>query len=146
MTAEDNEDEEFLERLNVYLNSKEPVEGKAAEGILRRNSSFNNKTVKFAMDEAELEDEQLDNTRSRQDLLDKISRLNQMLKDAEEQISVEREKRKKKEKNLIKLAKELKKRNAQKEVDMARMEEVSVHAFQLPTKKKGRKSFSRFVV
>jgi hypothetical protein len=121
-----SDDAEFMEKVNVYLNSRNSMNSSstALEGILRRNSTFNSKVVKFEMDEEELEDAKLDADRSRQELLAKIARLTDLLKDAENQITMERDKRKKKEKNLMKLAKELKKRNQQKENDMDRLEEV----------------------
>ena len=88
-------------------------------GILRKE-----KVVKFADDEAEKLDARRDKARNRQELLSKIARLTDQLKDTEKQLSVEKEKRKKKEKNLVKLAKELKKRNQKRENDLERIEEV----------------------
>lgn len=126
----DSDEEEFMEKVNVYLSERESEEEGTLDGILRRNSSIN-KTVKFAMDEEELEDAELDAERSRQDLLTKIARLTDMLKEAEEQITTEKDKRKKKEKNLLKLAKELKKRNIQREADKDRMEEVRLWSISL---------------
>ena len=125
-STSESDDEEFMDRVNFYLNSQDSAgqSNSALEGILKRTSSFN-KSVKFEIDEAEREDARLDAERSRQELLSKIARLTDMLKEAENQISLERDKRKKKEKNLMKLAKELKKRNLQKEKDMDKMEEVS---------------------
>jgi hypothetical protein len=126
----DSDEEEFMEKVNVYLSERESEEEGTLDGILRRNSSMN-KTVKFAMDEEELEDAELDAERSRQDLLTKIARLTDMLKEAEEQMTTEKDKRKKKEKNLLKLAKELKKRNIQREADKDRMEEVRLWSISL---------------
>ena len=120
-----DDDDDFMEQVNVYLNTRESLvddSNTALESILRRTSSV--KTVKFAMDEAEIEDAKKDAARNRQELLARIARLTEMLKAAEDQISLERDKRKKKEKNLMKLAKELKKRNAEREREMERMEEV----------------------
>ncbi len=121
---DDYDDDEFMANVNVYLNTREesPSNNKVLEGILRRSSSVRTKTVKF---EDEFNDLQSDTSRSRQELLDQISRMTDMLRDAEAQVSLEREKRRKKDKYLLKLAKELKKRNAQQEVDKVRMEEVS---------------------
>jgi septal ring factor EnvC (AmiA/AmiB activator) len=82
------------------------------------------KVVKFAQDEAEKFDAQRDKERSRQELLSKIARLTATLTDAQKQIQTEKDKRKKKEKSLLKLAKELKKRNVVKEKDEDRLEEV----------------------
>jgi NADH dehydrogenase/NADH:ubiquinone oxidoreductase subunit G len=115
-----SDDEEFMQKVDLYLNSRDST---TSVGILGGNASFS-KVVKFAVDEEELEDAAKDTDRTRQELLHKISRLTVLLKEAEEQNMIERDKRKKKEKNLMKLAKELKKRNAQKEYDMERMEEV----------------------
>jgi NADH dehydrogenase/NADH:ubiquinone oxidoreductase subunit G len=114
----DSDDEEFMQKVNLYLSSRDSTN---SEGIL--NASFS-KVVKFADDEEELEDAARDPDRTRQELLHKIARLTIMLKEAEELNMTEKDKRKKKEKNLMKLAKELKKRNAQKEYDNERMEEV----------------------
>jgi hypothetical protein len=119
----DSDDEEFMSSMQEYLNSRAPMEKGALEGLLRNGSSFS-KVVKFEMDEDEKEDARLDVERSRQELLSRIQRLTEMLKNAEEMVQAERDKRKKKDKNLMKLAKELKKRNSQKETDMDRMEEV----------------------
>ena len=82
------------------------------------------KVVKFAQDEAEKFDAQRDKERSRQELLSKIARLTATLTDAQKQIQTEKDKRKKKEKSLLKLAKELKKRNVVREKDEDRLEEV----------------------
>ena len=83
-----------------------------------------NKVVKFADDEAEKYDAQRDQERSRQELLTKIARLTETLNDTQEQIQTEKNKRKKKEKSLLKLAKELKKRNSIREQEADRLEEV----------------------
>jgi len=82
------------------------------------------KVVKFADDEAEKHDAQRDQERSRQELLTKIARLTDILNDAQDQIQTERNKRKKKEKSLLKLAKELKKRNSVREQEADRLEEL----------------------
>lgn len=87
-------------------------------------SSPPGKVVKFADDVAEQQDAKRDHGKSRSELLTKIARLTDVLKDAEMAVDVEKEKRKKKEKNLLKLAKELKKRNQKREGDIERMEEV----------------------
>ena len=97
------------------------IEGQSFE----ESQQFNEKVVKFADDEAEKYDALRDKERSRQELLDRIATLTDTLNEAQAKIMVEREKRKKKEKSLMKLAKELKKRNALKERDEDRMEEVS---------------------
>ena len=85
-----------------------------------------NKVVKFADDEAEKNDARRDKERSRQELLSKIARLTETLNDTQKQIQTEKDKRKKKEKSLLKLAKELKKRNLQKEKDEDRMGKVRI--------------------
>ena len=82
------------------------------------------KMVKFAEDEAEKQDAQLDQERSRQELLSKIARLTDILNEAQQQVQAEKDKRKKKEKSLLKLAKELKKRNLVREKEEDRLEEV----------------------
>ena len=92
--------------------------------IIEEEDNDKNKVVKFADVEAEKYDARRDKERSRQELLSKIARLTDTLNDNQNQIRTEREKRKKKEKSLLKLAKELKKRNLQKEKDEDRMEEV----------------------
>lgn len=85
-----------------------------------------NRVVKFADVEAEKHDAQRDQERSRQELLSKIARLTDTLKEAQEQIQFERDKRKKKEKSLLKLAKELKKRNLVKDQEEDRCAELEV--------------------
>ena len=85
------------------------------------------KIVKFAEVEAEKADAQLDQERSRQQLLSKIARLTETLSDAQQQVQEEKDKRKKKEKSLLKLAKELKKRNLVREKEEDRLEEVRYH-------------------
>lgn len=82
------------------------------------------KIVKFAEVEAEKADAQLDQERSRQQLLSKIARLTETLNEAQQQVQEEKDKRKKKEKSLLKLAKELKKRNLVREKEEDRLEEV----------------------
>lgn len=120
---DEDDDEEFMAKVNVYLNAREesPSDHRALEGILRRSSSIRPKTVKF---DDELNDPKSDTSKSKQELLEKVSKLSDMLRDMEAQVSLERDKRRKKEKYLFKLAKELKKRNAQQEVDKERLEEV----------------------
>lgn len=83
--------------------------------------------VTFAMDEEEEDNQQdrlSDQQRSRVELLSKISSLTKALREAERKYFTERERSKKKGKSLVKLAKELKKRSAQKELDADRLEEV----------------------
>jgi septal ring factor EnvC (AmiA/AmiB activator) len=82
------------------------------------------KVVKFAEDEAQKHDAERDQERSRQELLSKIARLTESFSEAQQQIKDEKDKRKKKEKSLLKLAKELKKRNLAREKDEDRLEEV----------------------
>ncbi|KAG7355067.1 hypothetical protein IV203_004423 [Nitzschia inconspicua] len=87
-------------------------------------SGTREKVVKFADDVAEEQDAKRDKERSRKELLARIARLTDMLKNAEKAAELEKEKRKKKEKNLLKLAKEMKKRNQKREGDLERMEEL----------------------
>lgn len=117
-TASDSE--EFVDEVNVYL--KTTTSDGPLPDVSPENSS---KAVKFAIDEAEREDSRRDHSRSPQELLAKIARLTDLLRVAEEQISTEKDKRRKKEKSLLKLAKELKKRNQIRDKEMERMEEVS---------------------
>lgn len=121
----DDDDDDFMEKVNVYLNSPDGSsnDDKALEGILRKSSSVMSKTVKFA-DEDDVDDPKSDASKSRQELLTKISRVTELLRQAEELAVIEKDKRRKKEKNLLKLARELKKRNAQEISDKARIEEV----------------------
>ncbi len=88
------------------------------------NDEVKTKLVKFAEDEAEKQDAELDQERSRQELLSKIARLTDILNEAQQQVKAEKDKRKKKEKSLLKLAKELKKRNLVREKEEDRLEEV----------------------
>lgn len=88
------------------------------------NDEDKSRVVKFADDEADKFDAQLDKDRSREELLSKITRLTTHLNDLQKQVQFERDKRKKKEKSLLKLAKELKKRNLIKERDEDRFEEL----------------------
>ena len=119
-TASDSDGSEFVDEVNVYL--KTTTSDGPLPDVSPENSS---KAVKFAIDEAEREDSRRDRSRSPQELLAKIARLTDLLRVAEEQISTEKDKRRKKEKSLLKLAKELKKRNQIRDKEMERMEEVS---------------------
>lgn len=94
------------------------------ESESEENDEVKYKVVKFAEDEAEKYDAQQDQERSRQELLSKIGRLTDILNEAQAQIKVEKDKRKKKEKSLVKLAKELKKRNLVREKEEDRIEEL----------------------
>ena len=116
-------EDDLNEQVNVYWNPRQRASSsdKNLESILKRSSSI--KTVTFAMDDTIL-DPQGDEAKSKQELLSKISTLTDMLRDAEAQFILEREKRKKKEKNLLKLAKELKKRNLQQEIEKEMIEAV----------------------
>lgn len=127
---EDDEDEDdFLTKVNVYLNSRHEDESTAVtsngglEGILRKSSST--KRVQFEVDDDSLRSSEVDASKTKQELLSKITRLTEVLRETENLVSIEQSKRKKKEKNLVKLAKELKKRIAQHDVDKAKIEEVS---------------------
>ena len=90
------------------------------EGIRNKKKTV----VKFAEVEAEKEDALKDQERSKQELLQKIGRLTAMLKETQDQVLVEKNKRKKKEKSLVKLAKELKKRNVARESEQDHVEEL----------------------
>ena len=81
-------------------------------------------TVERHLDLYGWKDRLTDQQRSRVDLLSKIARLNDSLREAEKKLETEKDKRKKKEKSLMKLAKELKKRTSQKDKDADRLEEV----------------------
>jgi len=123
---DDDDDSDFMEKVNVYLYAREDPSNKdssnkALESILRRNSSTMSKSVSFAVDGVDAGD---DSFKSKPELMAKISRLMELLRQAEEVTSIEKDKRKKKEKNLLKLAKELKKRIAQQVADKERIEEV----------------------
>lgn len=129
------EEVEFMAQVNKYLDTRQSssnaLEMEAAlEGILRRNSTkslndSSNKAVSFATDQTAAHDAWKDaNERSKSELLGKIQNLQEQLLEAQSLAALEKEKRKKKEKTLIKLAKELKKRNVQREQGLERMEEV----------------------
>ena len=121
---DDLDDADFMAKVNVYLNSKEESasEKKVLESILRRNSSIRSKSVTF---NDEFLDLTSDTNKTKQELVAEISRLTHLLRESEGQVSLQREKRRKKDKYICKLAKELKKRNAQQEADQQRLEEVS---------------------
>jgi hypothetical protein len=120
---DDLDDADFMAKVNVYLNTKDESasEKKVLESILRRSSSIRSKTVTF---DDEFVDLKSDTTKTKQELVSEISRLTQILRDSEAHVSLERDKRRKKEKYIFKLAKELKKRNAQHVADKERLEEV----------------------
>ena len=111
LLGEEKKDDEFNHSFSISAEEDE--------------SEAKNRVVKFAEVEAEKQDAQLDQERSRQELLSKIARLTGTLNDAQMQVQAERDKRKKKEKALLKLAKELKKRNLAREKEEDRLEEVS---------------------
>ena len=106
-------------------NENEDLNGYDSSLVERVDAPNGAKVVKFEADEEEKEDARRDGDRSRPELLAKIERLTRLLAVSHAQESEEKDKRKKKEKNLMKLAKELKKRNAQRDIDADRMEEVS---------------------
>jgi len=115
LLGEEKKDEEFNHSFSISA-----VEDDGSDG----NDEVKNKIVKFAEVEAEKEDAQLDQERSRQELLSKIARLTDILNEAQHQVQAEKDKRKKKEKSLLKLAKELKKRNLVREKEEDRLEEL----------------------
>ncbi len=115
LLGEEKKDDDFNHSFSMSA-----VEDDGSDG----NDEVKNKMVKFAEDEAEKEDAQLDQERSRQELLSKIARLTDILNEAQQQVQAEKDKRKKKEKSLLKLAKELKKRNLVREKEEDRLEEV----------------------
>lgn len=121
---DDLDDEDFMAKVSVYLNTRDESsasETKVLESILRRNSSIRAKTVTF---DDEFVDLKSDTTKTKQELVSEITRLTCLLRDSEEQVSLERDKRRKKDKYVFKLAKELKKRNAQQVADKEKLEEL----------------------
>ena len=71
-------------------------------GIVDESDSIDEgkeKIVKFAEVEAEKKDAQLDQERSRQQLLSKIARLTEVLNEAQQQVQEEKDKRKKSKAN-----------------------------------------------
>jgi hypothetical protein len=69
-----------------------------------------------------------DTEKNHEELILKVAKVMDKLKQAEMDLSAEKAIRKKKEKNLMKLAKELKKRNLQKEGDAERLQKVGRRA------------------
>jgi hypothetical protein len=92
---EDSEDE-FMEQVKVYLNTSS---SSALQGLVDRTPS--QKTVTFSVDEEEKKDAELDYDRSREELLSKIARSTDLLKESEMQMAEEKDKRKKKEKKYV---------------------------------------------
>ena len=130
MEDSDDDEADFMAKVNVYLSGSQEDEtilpslpSQSLEGILRKSSST--KTVQFAVDDFGLSNPEIDASKSKQELLSEIARLTEVLREAENQVSLEQSKRKKKESNLMKLAKELKKRIAQQAMDKEKIEEVS---------------------
>jgi hypothetical protein len=105
----------ILERVKSY---EEPMLTKSLEQ--GRSVSF-----KGLMEASDLLDDKQDSGKTHTELLNKIQRLTKELKQAEIDVSGEKAIRKKKEKTLMKLAKELKKRNEQRDEDVERLGEVS---------------------
>lgn len=147
---DDEDDTEDIDNDELLLNVDANRDGGAAsasetcppsDSILKkdasRSSSGSGKSVKgsvtFAMDvlqdvdDYDEERDQQQQQRTTTQLLDKISRLQKSLREAQIKCETERQRSKKKGKNLVKLAKELKKRQHQKERDADRLEEVRVH-------------------
>lgn len=93
---DDSSSEEFMDKVNVYLNASPSSAVEEIKGILRPQSST--KSVKFSFDQEEEEDAKRDLGRSREELLGKIAKLTDILKDCEKQVQDEKDKRKKKEK------------------------------------------------
>jgi hypothetical protein len=91
--------EEFMDKINVYLNkSTQNRDPSSLQGILRPQASSNTKQVTFSVDEMEAEDTRRDTSRSKEELLSKVARLTDILKESEKQVADEKDKRKKKEK------------------------------------------------
>jgi hypothetical protein len=120
--SDDDEDDAFHKLL--FEDAQEDEKDDGYHNMNFAGFDTREKVVKFADDVAEQRDARRDQERNRKELLSKIARLTDMLKDAEKAVDVEKEKRRKKEKNLLKLAKELKRRNQKRETDMERIEEV----------------------
>eukprot|EP00529_Nitzschia_sp_RCC80_P022324 CAMPEP_0113465236 /NCGR_PEP_ID=MMETSP0014_2-20120614/13632_1 /TAXON_ID=2857 /ORGANISM="Nitzschia sp." /LENGTH=486 /DNA_ID=CAMNT_0000357381 /DNA_START=117 /DNA_END=1577 /DNA_ORIENTATION=- /assembly_acc=CAM_ASM_000159 len=125
--------------LNFQPSLMENRRGVGAEGSTPTSVSYNqhhhqqqrSSVVKFAMDvhhdgeeQHEWISDQQQQHQSKVELLEKISRLQRQLQTAEQKYETERQRSKKKSKNLVKLAKELKKRSVQKQRDADRLEEL----------------------
>jgi hypothetical protein len=93
---DEDSEEEFMEKVKVYLNTSS---SSALQGLVNRTPS--QKTVTFFGDEDEKKDAELDYDRSREELLSKIARLTDLLKESEQQMAEEKDKRKKKEKKYV---------------------------------------------
>jgi hypothetical protein len=93
---DEDSEEEFMEKVKVYLNTSS---SSTLEGLVDRTP--NQKTVTFSVDEEEKKDADLDYDRSREELLSKIARLTDLLKESEQQIVEEKDKRKTKEKKYV---------------------------------------------
>jgi hypothetical protein len=98
--------------------AKSPKNGRSAPG---RSVSF-----RGVAEESDLLDDRQDSAKTHAELLSKTQRLMEAVKKAEVDVSGEKAIRKKKEKSLMKLARELKKRNEQRAQDVERLGEVSV--------------------
>jgi hypothetical protein len=115
----EDSDEDVDVILEAIQSFDKPEQAKSPEH--GRNVSFQD-----IMGKSDLLDDKQDISKTHAELLNKIQRLLESLKKAEIDISGEKAIRKKKEKSLMKLAKELKKRNQQRDQDVERVGEVSV--------------------
>jgi hypothetical protein len=121
LREEKNEDSD--EDVAVILEAVKSVDKSA-----RAKSPENGRSVQFqdVMETSDLFDDTQDSGKTHAELLDKTRRLLDALKKAEIDVSGEKVVRKKKEKSLMKIAREMKKRNEQRALDLERLGEVSV--------------------
>ena len=98
---DESSEEDLMQRVNLFLNtstvSSTPSQGLSSQASSTQ-TSLKKKGVSFSMDEEEKREAELDFDRSREELLSKIARLNGLLKEKEQQLVDEKDKRKKKEK------------------------------------------------
>ena len=89
-----------MQKVNILVNTS-TASSIASKGLLSQATAETptlEKKVSFSMDEEEKKEAERDYDRSREELLSKISRLNDLLKEREHQLADEKDKRKKKEK------------------------------------------------
>lgn len=117
--------EDSNEGVAVILEAAKSLDEPKSAGKENRSPG---RSVSFhgVVEASDLLDDAQDSGKTHAELLKKTQRLVEALKQAEIDVSGEKAIRKKKEKSLMKLAKELKKRNEQRVQDVVRLGEVSV--------------------
>jgi hypothetical protein len=110
--------------LEAAKSDDSPARAKSPENV--GSTPVRSVSFRCIMEESDLLDDTQDSAKTHAELLSKTQRLMEAVKRAEVDVSGEEAIREKMEMSLMKLAKELKKRNEQRAQDVERLGEVSV--------------------